>query len=73
MTIESSYASGDVRDSEAVENIEGLGIMTNIRINGGNKLFPDANQYDHFTKFFHKVRSFIIIFQHVVVIVLTIL
>ena len=37
---------------------------TNIRINGDNKLFPGANQYDRFMKCFHKVRLFFIL-QHV--------
>lgn len=53
--IDSSNASGDARDSEATENVEGLGMATNIRINKGNKLFPGANQYDHLMKCFHKV------------------
>ncbi len=35
------------------ENIEGLGMATIITINKGYKLFPGANQYDHFMKCFH--------------------
>ncbi len=42
--IDSSNASGDNRDSDAIENVEGLRMATNTRINGGNKLFPGTNQ-----------------------------
>ncbi len=51
--IDSSNASGDDRDNVAIENVEGLGMMTNIWINVDNKLFLGANHYDHFMKCFH--------------------
>ncbi len=52
--IDSGNASVDDRDSDAIENVEGLGMDTNIRINGGSKLFPGTNQYDCFMKCFCK-------------------
>ncbi len=66
-----SDASGDVRDSEGTEKVEGLGMATNIRINEGNKLFLGKNQYDQFMKCFHKVRLFFIL-QNVHFLALTI-
>lgn len=58
--VDSSNASSDGKDRDAVKNVEGLGMATSITINGGNKLFPGANQYDRFMKCFHKVSFFIL-------------
>ncbi len=49
----SNATGGDANGTN--ENIEGLGMATNITINKGYKLFPGANQYDCFMKCFHKV------------------